>query len=51
MKNEMREDLLITREDILMHMSARNADPDGDEEATSCNVFFRLIRWLTREED
>lgn len=57
MKNEMREDLLITREDILMHMSARNAEPDGEEKivaAPPCglpDVFFRLIRWLTKEDD
>ena len=55
MKDELRDDLLITREDILTHIFDRSASTD-DEEAPALSagplgVFSGLIRRLTREED
>lgn len=57
MKDEMREDLLITREDILMHLSMESAELCDEEEtlaplpACRTNVFFGLLRWLFKNEN
>ena len=55
MKNELRKDLLITREDILTHICARNADPDGEEfaamQAGPIDVFLGLILRGNKKDD
>ena len=49
MKNEMREDLLITRKDILIHVSTHAAD--GDEKDAAPGACARLLCRLFRAKD
>ncbi len=57
MKNEMREDLLITREDILLHLCAETADRSDEEDALDplptgqTGMLPVLLRRLFRRED
>ena len=57
MKNEMREDLLITREDILLHLCAETADRSDEEDALDplptgqTGILPVLLRRLFRRED
>ena len=50
MKNEMREDLLITRKDILVHVSTQAAGGSDDENAAP-GMRTRLMCRLFRAKD
>ncbi len=57
MKNKMREDLLITREDILLHLCAEPADRYSEDEALApraanpAGVFSWFLKRLLPHED
>ena len=56
MKNEMREDLLITREDVLTYLYPKAAENDDEDEtgallpADPDCTFFGILRWLFKKE-
>ncbi len=54
MKNEMRKDLMITREDILLHLSAQDTEPDDEESlapAGAADAFLRFLCRLFKRDD
>ena len=50
MKDEMREDLLITRKDILLHISTRAADRSDEDNAAPCTHTRLLCRLFGKKD-